>query len=84
MATMPRELPEQDRALIVSWLEGEIDVASIGTLARWLKVSYAAVVYLEQREEHVIEVLREAQREGGGYGFVRGLLEYLGATEDTV
>lgn len=31
--------------------------------------------------DHVIAVLREAQRNNGGYGFVRGLLEYLGAEE---
>lgn len=29
--------------------------------------------------DHVIDVLREAQANNGGYGFVRGLLEYLGA-----
>ena len=34
-----------------------------------------------QREAHVIDVLREAQANNGGYGFVRGLLEYLGAEE---
>lgn len=28
--------------------------------------------------DHVIETLREAQRNNGGYGFVRDLLEYLG------
>ena len=32
--------------------------------------------------DHVVETLREAQRNNGGYGFVRGLLEYLGATEE--
>lgn len=28
--------------------------------------------------DHVTETLREAQRNNGGYGFVRDLLEYLG------
>lgn len=32
--------------------------------------------------DHVTEVLREAQRNNGGYGFLRDLLEYLGATEE--
>lgn len=32
--------------------------------------------------DHVIDVLRDAQAEGGGYGFVCDLLAYLGATEE--
>ena len=40
------------------------------------------MLWLEQREAHVVETLREAQRNNGGYGFVRDLLEYLGATEE--
>lgn len=43
--------------------------------------SAGAIAALQQREAHVIDVLREAQREGGGYGFVRQLLQHLGATE---
>lgn len=35
------------------------------------------------RVEHVIEVLRAARDNNGGYGFVRGLLEYLGAEEES-
>lgn len=47
-----------------------------------LAAVWAHVLWLEQREAHVVETLREAQRNNGGYGFVRSLLEYLGATEE--
>ena len=43
---------------------------------------WAHVLWLEQREAHVIAVLRQGERCGGGYGFARELLRYLGADQE--
>lgn len=41
-----------------------------------------ALLWYRDREAHVIAVLRQAERCGGGYGFVTDLLRYLGADQE--
>lgn len=48
----------------------------------WAESILYALQHERGRVEHVIEVLRTARDNNGGYGFVRGLLEYLGAEEE--
>lgn len=43
---------------------------------------FGFIAWYEQREAHVIAVLRQAERCGGGYGFARQLLRYLGADQE--
>lgn len=52
-------------------------------MLEWAEDILTALRHERGRVEHVIEVLRAARDNNGGYGFVRGLLEYLGAEEES-
>lgn len=70
----PKPLDEQERFRITQ-------IAESYPTADYAQ-SLAHVLWLEQREAHVIDVLRDAERNNGGYGFVRDILRYLGADQE--
>ena len=49
---------------------------------QWAESILAALQHERRRVEHIIEVLRDADRNNGGYGFVRDILRYLGADQE--